>query len=76
MENKKTFDAMIIKEAIAQAPTTLVNQLKHRGRLMAPNGLPDRGQTLAVIARTQTGELIKTPLIPVGLSSRQGGERI
>ena len=73
---KGPFDAMIIKEAIAQVPTTLVNQLKLGGRLVAPVGLPDRGQMLTVIEKTPTGELIKTPLIPVRFSPLQGGERI
>ena len=67
---------MIIKEAIAQVPTTLVNQLKPGGRLVAPVSLPDRGQMLPVIEKTPTGELIKTPLIPVRFSPLQGGERI
>ena len=73
---KGPFDAMIIKEAVAQVPTTLVNQLKPGGRLVAPVGLPDRGQMLTVIEKTPTGELIKTPLIPVRFSPLQGGERI
>ena len=47
-----------------------------RGRLVAPVGLPDRGQMLTVIEKTPTGELIKTPLIPVRFSPLQGGERI
>ena len=67
---------MIIKEAVPQVPATLVNQLKPGGRLVAPVGLPDRGQMLTVIEKTLTGELIKTPLIPVSCLSLQVGERI
>ena len=73
---KGPFDAMIIKEAVPQVPATLVNQLKPGGRLVAPVGLPDRGQMLTVIEKTLTGELIKTPLIPVRFLPLQGGERI
>ncbi len=67
---------MIIKEAVPQVPATLVNQLKPGGRLVASVGLPDRGQMLTVIEKTLTGELIKTPLIPVSFLSLQVGERI
>ena len=73
---KGPFDAMIIKEAVPKAPATLVNQLKTGGGLVAPVGLPDRGQMLTVIEKTPTSELIKTPLIPVQFSPLQGGERI
>ena len=73
---KGPFDEMIIKEAVPQVPATLVNQLKPGGRLVAPVGLPDRGQMLTVIEKTLTGELIKTPLIPVRFLPLQGGERI
>ena len=73
---KGPFDAMIIKEAVPQVPATLVNQLKPGGRLVAPIGLPDRGQMLTVIEKTSAGELIRTPLIPVRFSPLQGGERI
>ena len=73
---KGPFDAMIIKEAVPQVPATLVNQLKPGGRLVASVGLPDRGQMLTVIEKTLTGELIKTPLIPVSFLSLQVGERI
>lgn len=70
------FDAMIIKEAVPQIPATLINQLKPGGRLIAPVGLPDRGQMLTVIEKRDDGTIKSTPLIPVKFSPLQGGERI
>jgi len=70
------FDAMIIKEAVPQIPATLINQLKPGGRLIAPVGLPGRGQMLTVIEKRDDGTIKSTPLIPVKFSPLQGGERI
>lgn len=75
-KDQAPFDAMIIKEAVPQIPAALVNQLKRGGRLIAPVGLPDRGQMLTIIEKRSDGSITKTPLIPVRFSPLQGGERI
>lgn len=54
------FDAIVVSAAVPRVPTSLIEQLKDGGRLIAPVGTPDAQELLLI--RRQRGELIMTRL--------------
>jgi protein-L-isoaspartate(D-aspartate) O-methyltransferase len=73
---KGPFDVIIIKEAVQDVPPPLLNQLKPGGRLVAPIGPLDQGQTLKLITKDRNGRIRERGVLPVRFSPLQGGERI
>jgi protein-L-isoaspartate(D-aspartate) O-methyltransferase len=73
---KGPFDVIIIKEAVQDVPPPLLNQLKPGGRLVAPIGPLDQGQTLKLITKDRSGRIHERGVLPVRFSPLQGGERI
>jgi protein-L-isoaspartate(D-aspartate) O-methyltransferase len=60
------FDAILVTAAIEQPPQALLDQLKPGGRLVIPLGRPHSTQTLALIKKDKTGEIIREEILPVG----------
>ena len=60
------FDAILVTAAPETVPQPLIDQLKPGGRLVIPVGPQARAQSLRVIEKDETGELIERDVIPVG----------
>lgn len=73
---KGPFDVIIVKEAVREIPAPLLNQLKPGGRLVAPVGPYDQGQTLKLVTKDKDGRIRQQNILPVRFSPLQGGERI
>ncbi len=70
------YDAILIKEAVAQIPKPLSDQLKPGGRLVLPLGPPNGPQLLTVVTKDETGALTGRSVMEVTFSPFQGGERL
>lgn len=72
----RTFDAIIVKEAIDHVPVPLLNQLKPGGRLVIPLGPPQGPQHLTLVTKRENGRTNERRVLPVRFSPLQGGERL
>lgn len=59
------FDAIIVTAAATHVPPSLIEQLKHNGRMVIPIGLPYQHQELMLIAKDITGETRTKALLGV-----------
>jgi len=72
----ETFDAIIVRQAMAFVPEALIDQLKRGGRLVMPLGTPDMGQFLTVIRKNADGTTAQHRILPVLFTQMPGGPRI
>ncbi len=57
MRSKAPYDRIVLNGAVKEIPEVLLEQLSHRGMLIAPVGAPDTVQQLVRIARTDAGDI-------------------
>lgn len=75
-EVERRFDAIIVRLAIDRVPPLLLRQLEPDGRLVAPIGRAEDGQTLTLVTRVADGFYEATPVLPVRFMRLPGGERL
>jgi protein-L-isoaspartate(D-aspartate) O-methyltransferase len=63
---KAPFDRIILTAAPPELPQTLVDQLKPRGKLVAPVGRPGSFQELILAEKAADGRISQRSLMPVG----------
>jgi len=71
----ETFEAIVLRHAVARPPPPLLWQLAPGGRLVAPVGL-GQDQQLTLYEKQADGSLVRRPLIKVRFSRLPGGLRI
>jgi protein-L-isoaspartate(D-aspartate) O-methyltransferase len=75
-ELDRQFDAIIVRLAVDRVPPMLYRQLAPGGRLVAPVGRADDGQTLTLVTRDATQGYAATAILPVRFMRLPGGERL
>lgn len=75
-EADRRFDAIIVRLAIDRVPPMLLRQLAPGGRLVAPIGSSEEGQTLTLVRPVDDGRYAATPVLPVRFMRLPGGERL
>jgi len=75
-ETDRRFDAIIVRLAIDRVPPMLLRQLAPGGRLVAPIGSSEDGQTLTLVEPVDDGRYAATPILPVRFMRLPGGERL
>ena len=60
------FDAIIVTAAPEKVPQPLIDQLKPGGRLIIPVGSQGRSQSLQVLIKDESGEVLERNVLPVG----------
>ena len=69
------YDAMLIKESVAEIPGALWQQLRPGGRMVIPLGPPEGDQVLTLVIKHKDGGAERIPLLPVRFAPFQGGSR-
>ena len=59
------FDKVVITAASPEIPAAIIEQLRPGGRVVAPLGEPGYGQQLAVVDKTEAGELRRRDVLAV-----------
>ncbi len=72
----RRFDAIIVRQAIDFMPDGLVGQLAPGGRIVAPIGGAEAGQTLVLGRKTRDGRLVEQSILPVRFTRLPGGRRL
>lgn len=63
--DRAPFDRIILTAAPPELPTTLIDQLKPGGKLVAPIGDESAAQELRVVEKTADGKITSRPMLPV-----------
>jgi protein-L-isoaspartate(D-aspartate) O-methyltransferase len=70
------YDAILVRMAIPDVTTALIDQLKPGGRLVAPVGPADGVQVLVLLHKAADGQVTETGLMPVRFRALPGGTRL
>ena len=70
------YDAILVRMAVPDVTTALVEQLKPGGRLVAPVGPAEGAQVLVLLRKGADGRVTETELMPVRFRALAGGTRL
>ena len=70
------YDAILVRMAIPDVSSALLEQLKPGGRLIAPVGPPDAAQQLILFQKGPDGRVTETAIMPVIFRALPGGIRL
>ncbi|HXF66616.1 MAG TPA: protein-L-isoaspartate(D-aspartate) O-methyltransferase [Burkholderiales bacterium] len=70
------YDAILVRMAVPDVPSALIEQLKPGGRLIAPVGPPDSAQVLFLLEKGSDGRVKETAVMPVIFRALPGGLRL
>lgn len=70
------YDAILVRMAIPEVPSSLLAQLKPGGRLIAPVGPAESSQVLVLLQKAPDGQVTETGIMPVFFRALPGGLRI
>jgi protein-L-isoaspartate(D-aspartate) O-methyltransferase len=70
------YDAILVRMAVPDVPSALLEQLKPGGRLLAPVGPPDGAQVLFLIEKGADGQIKESAVMPVIFRPLPGGLRL
>jgi protein-L-isoaspartate(D-aspartate) O-methyltransferase len=70
------YDAILVRMAIPDVTSAMIEQLKPGGRLVAPVGPAEGMQVLVLLRKSTNGEITETELMPVRFRALPGGTRL
>jgi len=70
------YDAILVRMAIPDVATALIEQLKPGGRLIAPVGPSESVQILVLLRKEKDGRVTETGILPVRFRPLPGGVRL
>jgi protein-L-isoaspartate(D-aspartate) O-methyltransferase len=70
------YDAILVRMAIPDVTSALIEQLKPGGRLVAPVGPAEGAQVLVLLRKGADGQVTETELMPVRFRALPGGTRL
>lgn len=70
------YDAILVRMAIPDVTTAMIEQLKPGGRLVAPVGPAEGAQVLVLLRKGADGQVTETELMPVRFRPLPGGTRL
>ena len=70
------YDAILVRMAIPDVTTAMIEQLKPGGRLVAPVGPAEGAQVLVLLRKATDGQVTETELMPVRFRALPGGTRL
>jgi protein-L-isoaspartate(D-aspartate) O-methyltransferase len=70
------YDAILVRMAIPDVTTAMIEQLKPGGRLIAPVGPAEGVQILVLLHKAADGQVTETEIMPVRFRALPGGTRL
>jgi len=70
------YDAILVRMAIPDVTSAMIEQLKPGGRLVAPVGPAEGAQVLVLLRKAANGQITETELMPVRFRALPGGTRL
>jgi protein-L-isoaspartate(D-aspartate) O-methyltransferase len=70
------YDAILVRMAIPDVTSAMIEQLKPGGRLVAPVGPAEGAQVLVLLRKAADGQIAETELMPVRFRALPGGTRL
>ncbi len=70
------YDAILVRMAIPDVTTAMIEQLKPGGRLIAPVGSTENVQILVLLRKEKDGRVTETDIMPVRFRPLPGGTRL